>query len=32
VGRSETLYRIFDDMFAGLHDLNRWLVDTRTAR
>ncbi len=32
VERSETLYRIFDDMFSGVHDLERWLAETRAAR
>jgi len=32
VERSETLYRIFDDIFSGVHELRRWLVETRTAR
>lgn len=32
VERSETLYRIFDDIFSGVHELSRWLVETRTAR
>lgn len=32
VERSETLYRIFDNMFSGVHDLKRWLAETRTAR
>lgn len=32
VERSETLYRIFDDMFSGVPELNRWLVQTRAAR
>ena len=32
VERSETLYRIFDDMFAEPGDLRRWLVETHTAQ
>jgi len=31
VERSETLYRIFHDMFSGSHDLKRRLPETRTA-
>jgi nucleoside 2-deoxyribosyltransferase len=31
VERSETLYRIFDDMFTGTGELRSWLVQTQTA-